>query len=447
MDIRRLCKGLGLADEVEREILACEQAIHYEEMEEPMERLFSPDTWEQGIRETEGVLGEDPRGMKMLAVCLRCLQKTYRLYEEKGICEKVFWDTMGFIPRFLEAHRAQHGVYAFTWAWWLPRQISLHEFRIGEFEYEFARDGKKPVIWIHIPADARLAQGEIAGIYPFAQTYFPEYGDAPIRCASWMLVPALGEILPEDSRILQFQSRFDVTEVEEDNPAFMDWIYSCRTEDYASLPERTSLQKGVKKRLLDGGRIGWATGTYVGARPACLAGRQHSAVLSEQFVFRDILPEEADQAAEVEQICFPPNEACAPEMMRRRAAVAPEFFLVAVDRETGKIAGFLNGLATNERTLRDDFFRDAGLHDPEGENVMLLGLDVLPVYRRQGLATEIMLRYLEREWKRGRKLVVLTCLEGKVGMYEKMGYRDHGISQSSWGGEQWHEMSCRLHGV
>ena len=76
MDIRRLCKGLGLADEVEREILACEQAIHYEEIEEPMERLFSPDTWEQGIRETEGVLGEDPRGMKMLAVCLRCLQKT-----------------------------------------------------------------------------------------------------------------------------------------------------------------------------------------------------------------------------------------------------------------------------------------------------------------------------------------------------------------------------------
>jgi GNAT superfamily N-acetyltransferase len=134
-------------------------------------------------------------------------------------------------------------------------------------------------------------------------------------------------------------------------------------------------------------------------------------------------------------------------MMRRRAAVAPEFFLVAVDRETGKIAGFLNGLATNERTLRDDFFRDAGLHNPEGANVMLLGLDVLPAYRRQGLATEIMLRYLEREWKRGRKLVVLTCLEGKVGMYEKMGYRDLGISQSGWGGEQWHEMSCRLHGV
>ena len=62
--------------------------------------------------------------------------------------------------------------------------------------------------------------------------------------------------------------------------------------------------------------------TCMKTRPACLAGRQHSAVLSERFVFRDILPEEADQAAEVEQICFPPNEACAPEMMRRRAAVA-----------------------------------------------------------------------------------------------------------------------------
>ena len=68
----------------------------------------------------------------------------------------------------------------------------------------------------------------------------------------------------------------------------------------------------------------------------------------------------------------------------------------------------------------------------------------LPEYRMQGLARELMARYLRREKERGRRLVLLTCLEDKVGMYEKMGFKDEGISASSWGGEQWHEMSCGL---
>lgn len=169
-----------------------------------------------------------------------------------------------------------------------------------------------------------------------------------------------------------------------------------------------------------------------------------SLMLMERFEFRQIRPEEAEQAAEIEKICFPPNEACTEAMMRERVAVIPELFLVAVDRETGKIAGFLNGLATDEHNLRDDFFRDAGLHNPAGRNVMLLGLDVLPEYRGQGLARELMYQYLRREQERDRKMVVLTCVKSKVKMYEKMGFTDHGLSQSVWGGEQWNEMSCVL---
>lgn len=158
------------------------------------------------------------------------------------------------------------------------------------------------------------------------------------------------------------------------------------------------------------------------------------------FEFRDIRPEEGAQTVLIEQICFPPNEACSEKMMLERIAVAPEFFLVAVDKETGKIAGFLNGLATGERVFRDEFFTDAGLHDPQGDAVMLLGLDVLPEYRGQGLATEIMSRYIRREKEKGRKRLLLTCLEGKIKMYEKMGFRNNGVANSTWGGEEWYEM-------
>lgn len=166
--------------------------------------------------------------------------------------------------------------------------------------------------------------------------------------------------------------------------------------------------------------------------------------IRQNFEFRNILQEEGEQAAEIEQICFPPNEACSREMMLKRVEKAPELFLAAVDKKTGKLAGFLNGLSTKETVFRDEFFTDADLYDPKGETVMLLGLDVLPQYRRQGLASEIMRQYVERERNRGRKLLLLTCLESKVEMYQKMGYTDHGMSGSSWGGEAWHEMGMLL---
>lgn len=34
-----------------------------------------------------------------------------------------------------------------------------------------------------------------------------------------------------------------------------------------------------------------------------------------RFEFRNIKKNEAEQTAEIERICFPPNEACTPEMM------------------------------------------------------------------------------------------------------------------------------------
>lgn len=164
-----------------------------------------------------------------------------------------------------------------------------------------------------------------------------------------------------------------------------------------------------------------------------------------RFEFREIRPEEAEQAAEIERVCFPPNEACSREMMIKRVKKAPELFLVAVDRQTGRLAGFLNGLSTDEEAFRDEFFTDADLYDPKGRNVMLLGLDVLPGYRMQGLARELVRLYSEREKERGRGRLLLTCLDAKVEMYEKMGFKDLGIANSAWGGEEWHEMeySCR----
>ncbi len=74
---------------------------------------------------------------------------------------------------------------------------------------------------------------------------------------------------------------------------------------------------------------------------------------------------------------------------------------------------------------------------------MLLGLDVLPEYRSQGLAKRTGTPVSRKRMGRGRKEIILTCLESKVAMYEKFGFKDKGIAQSTWGGEAWHEMGVK----
>ena len=115
-----------------------------------------------------------------------------------------------------------------------------------------------------------------------------------------------------------------------------------------------------------------------------------------------------------------------------------------IKKETGeeqKIAGILNGLATDETTFRDEFFTNAELHVPEGKTIMLLGLAVLPEYRGEGLARALMYRYLCRMVQKEKDMVLLTCLDSRVPMYEKMGFQDKGAANSTWGGEEWHEMN------
>ncbi len=165
---------------------------------------------------------------------------------------------------------------------------------------------------------------------------------------------------------------------------------------------------------------------------------------AEEIEIRNIRPDETEGGIAVEQACFPPEEACSPQHMRERIDAAPDLFLVAADKETGHIVGIMNGLSTDETVFRDEFFIDISLYDPEGKNIMLLGLAVLPDYQRKGIARELVKEYVRREKEKGRDRLILTCLEFRVPMYEKFGFVDGGISNSTWGGEQWHVMTYWL---
>ncbi len=94
------------------------------------------------------------------------------------------------------------------------------------------------------------------------------------------------------------------------------------------------------------------------------------------------------------------------------------------------------------RSFRDEFFTDPSLHDENGKQVIILGLDVLPEYRHQGVASALMKAFLQKAKDEKRNFVLLTCHESKIDMYEHMGFTDLGLSRSVWGGVPWREMIC-----
>ncbi|MBR3635675.1 MAG: GNAT family N-acetyltransferase [Lachnospiraceae bacterium] len=166
--------------------------------------------------------------------------------------------------------------------------------------------------------------------------------------------------------------------------------------------------------------------------------------LHERFEFRTINKNEADEVSDIEQICFPPNEACTPKRMHERVEAAGDIFLVAYDKQSKRIAGFVNGIATDCDDLKDEFFTDASLHKKDGKNIMICGVSVLPEYRGQGLAREMISVYCKRECENNRERLVLTCEPDKIKMYEKFGFADMGESDSAWGGVKWHQMDIQL---
>ena len=157
------------------------------------------------------------------------------------------------------------------------------------------------------------------------------------------------------------------------------------------------------------------------------------------YTIRNVKIEDLDQVTEVEALCFPTADAAVEASFRQRIETFPDSFFVAED-ENGRIIGFINGCVTDERTIRDEMFEDSGLHRPEGLYQSVFGLDVIPEFRRQGVAADLMNRLMQEAKARGKKGMILTCKDRLIHYYEKFGYRNLGLSASVHGGAVWYDM-------
>lgn len=148
--------------------------------------------------------------------------------------------------------------------------------------------------------------------------------------------------------------------------------------------------------------------------------------------------EDLEGVTAVEAACFPPAEAADRESFRERLLVYPNHFWIL--EEEGRIIGFINGMVTDEETIRDEMFADASLHNEQGEWQAIFGVNTLPEFRRQGCAAKVMEQVIADAREQGRRGCILTCKDRLIHYYEKFGYQNCGISASVHGGAVWYDM-------
>lgn len=221
--------------------------------------------WSEAVRALQARIGEDPDGLILLWEQLRLALDAHVRYRAAGISDEIFAATFRIATRSLNESLRAYGKYRFLIGWWFPRELALQEFRLGSLEFEITRENAQRAVFIHIPSDASLKPVDVDESLrlwsEFAASYFPAWRDAPLRCDSWMLSPALPALLDADSNILAFQRRFRLTGFDEGSMGAVEWIFPGHKKVSADLPEDTSLQRRTKAFLLSGGKIGWADGT------------------------------------------------------------------------------------------------------------------------------------------------------------------------------------------
>ena len=226
-------------------------------------------------------VGVSPYAVHMIFYILLS-PKLRELYREKGIADEVFRDSMDDLRCKLYECKTVCDVWGSFVAIWFSRFFNFTLYGLGRLEFaplrfrgEYEKNGNilhdgDFVIDVHIPSKGRLPYEAVEDAYRRAAKFFEkETGGKPVFfCESWMLDPGHDRWLDpvKHANLLRFQHDFDLTRTGHDSGDL--WRIFGRDAnpsdraDIEALPEKTSLQRAYKTRLLAGDLPGWGEGVY-----------------------------------------------------------------------------------------------------------------------------------------------------------------------------------------
>lgn len=177
-----------------------------------------------------------------LALYFRFARLAQDRYAERGIPDEIWVDTMSDLG--IWALQIRPGIWGITEVGWLSRHLTLRLFRLGRLQFE----PKPEAIEVHIPEGEPLLPLACDLAFDAAVRMF---GRQDFHCHSWLLSPDLESVLPADSNIRAFATRFTLTSVDR-----------ADAQAYERITPGSTLHDRVHGIYRAGGNIRTAAGTY-----------------------------------------------------------------------------------------------------------------------------------------------------------------------------------------
>ena len=130
--------------------------------------------------------------------------------------------------------------------------VRIKVVEVGRLQYGLSNGNIK----IHIYGGSKLNFDEVEDSLRKSKSYIKKHfgiDKYDYLCNSWLLSKEVLKLVDKNSNIASFQSLFEITEGEDCLEDILNFVYGIsEIDDYNNLSEETSLQREIKKELLNG---------------------------------------------------------------------------------------------------------------------------------------------------------------------------------------------------
>lgn len=212
-----------------------------------------------------------------LLVFMAMTKQTKAFYEEQGISEQIYWDSMLDLKYKMEKCKVIKGIVGLFTNWFIYF-LRLEIFGLGRLQFRVIKFGKTYnkdgitllpddlVIDVHIPEmKAPFDKASRDDAYDKAFEFFKDKVNKKVYvCDSWLLGPINKQLLNPKSNIYSFMSEFDIISsgVYRENEDL--WrIFDTNEQNPDKLPADTSLRRAIINHLKSGGRLEYGFGVLI----------------------------------------------------------------------------------------------------------------------------------------------------------------------------------------
>lgn len=144
----------------------------------------------------------------------------------------------------------------------------------------------------------------------------------------------------------------------------------------------------------------------------------------------------------LECLNFQPDEIIPYSVIQDYLSKTPDSVVVIEDNES--LVAYCISTVSNSKTISDDLFKSYRPCESNCAYLMILSLSIHPLYQGQGLGTMLLAVLKDYCHHKSYLGVSLTCHDYLISYYEMNGFKELGVSDSTFGNQLWFDMFLNM---